>query len=122
MLPMTPPALRSGSGSVHMVPTSDQFLVRFGDTCMLLREPQARSIGNMLAHMLVCPFGDRYLENGMRLVSPGGERRLALTRASATELRDLLNDTLLLLDATTTVSAIMANEKDNLGDPSEEST
>jgi len=99
MVPDAAAALYSPRGSVHFVRDTRRILVRFERHWMLFTPEQLVDIGNMLAHMLVCPMGDHYLAGGMRLRALGGDHTLPLDRSSASELRDLVNDALLLFEA-----------------------
>lgn len=105
MLPNTPATLHSPRGRVHFLPERRRILVRFERHWMLFSPEQLFDIGNTIAHMLACPLGDHYLAGGMRLRAPEGDHVLPLDRGSAVELRNLINDALLLFEAESVVAA-----------------
>jgi hypothetical protein len=105
MFDLETPLLRTTHGASYKDEACSRLFLRFDEAWMALTAQQLKGVGDTLGSILNCPFKAHHLASGMLLRSERGEYRMPLTEAMAIELHGLINDTILLLEAESAVSA-----------------
>lgn len=106
MFDLETPLLRTLHGASFKDEACSRLFLRFDGAWMALTAEQLEGVGNTLGGILDCPFKSHHLASGMLLRSERGQYRLPLNEAKAIELHGLINDTLLLLEAESTIRSV----------------